>query len=68
MLCSNCVKLAILSTNKKCVRCQGIVYTNLNVLCEQCSTNEKTCSICLKKIVSQAERMKGRGCGCGSKK
>lgn len=68
MLCPNCTKLAFLQTNKKCMRCQGGVFTNLSVLCEFCSNTEKLCSVCLKKVISQAERNKGRGCGCGGKK
>jgi len=68
MLCPNCTKLAFLQTNKKCMRCQGAVFNNLSVLCEFCSNTEKLCAVCLKKVISQVERNKGRGCGCGGKK
>jgi len=50
------------------MRCQGAVFNNLSVLCEFCSNTEKLCAVCLKKVISQVERNKGRGCGCGGKK
>jgi len=68
MLCSNCLKLAFMSTNKKCVRCQGALFNNISVLCDNCSETHKQCSVCLKKIVSQEERNKNRGCGCSGRK
>lgn len=67
MLCPNCSKLAILHTNKSCVRCQGAVLTNVAVLCDFCSSGSKQCAVCLKKIVSEAERALKRGCNCGGK-
>jgi len=68
MLCPGCSKLALLNTNRTCISCHGAVYLNLCVLCESCSSTQRKCSICLKKIVSAAERNKGRGCGCGGRK
>jgi hypothetical protein len=67
MLCPNCMKLAMLHSNKICVRCQGQIINNISVLCETCSNKEKQCSVCLKKIIPQAIRNAGRGCGCGHK-
>jgi len=67
MLCSNCSKLATMVTHKKCVRCQGAVYININVLCDNCSNNEKQCAVCIKKIVTNIQRATTKGCGCGKK-
>lgn len=50
MYCLNCSKLVFLPLNKKCIKCQGIVKNNISVLCETCSSQEKICSSCLKKI------------------
>lgn len=68
MFCDSCNQLSILSANKICVKCKSIVYNNLSVLCDVCSTTNKQCSICLKKIVSAQERNKNRGCGCGKRR
>lgn len=67
MMCFNCSKLSFLNTKKTCIRCQGEVFNNLSVLCEHCSSSERQCSICLKKIISQTDRNKQRGCNCGRK-
>lgn len=67
MLCPNCVKLAFLHTNKSCIRCQGVVLNNVSVLCDFCSANSKQCSVCLKKVISEAERVAHKGCNCGKK-
>ncbi len=70
MLCPNCSKLAILHSTRQCVRCQGTVLNNISVLCESCSTNHKQCSVCLKKVISEAERAARaakQGCKCGGK-
>jgi len=68
MLCTNCIKLAFTNVNKNCVRCQGQVIINISVLCEFCSTTNKQCSVCLKKIISVEQRNSKKGCGCGGKK
>lgn len=67
MLCSNCVKLAFLKTNKVCISCQGAVFNSISVLCDFCSSTGKKCSVCLKKVISEAERIAKRGCNCGHK-
>lgn len=66
MLCSNCAKLARLYTKKFCMRCQGEVLINISVLCEFCSSTEKMCSVCLKKIVPPTSHV-NKGCNCGKK-
>jgi len=50
MLCPNCSKLSMTYTTKICVRCQGSINNNLSCICDNCSTSESVCSICLKKI------------------
>lgn len=65
MICSTCSKLAILHGKRKCNRCQSDVFVNLAILCEICSFNDKSCSICLKKI--QNAITSSAGCGCGKK-
>ena len=70
MLCTTCSKLAILYTNKKCIKCQSDVYQNISTLCETCSSREKICSACLRKIYKGLENPKYKhshaGCkGCG---
>lgn len=68
MLCSTCSKLAILYTNKTCIKCQGSVHQNICVLCESCSKTSKTCAACLKKVYSVFDHPKMSGCkGCGKK-
>jgi hypothetical protein len=64
MFCPGCSRLALLQAVKKCVRCQGAVNINLSVICDSCSTIAKQCAVCLKRIVTTAERNAGRGCGC----
>jgi hypothetical protein len=68
MICPNCLRLALLTANRKCMRCQGDVFNNLSVICDGCSDKDRQCSVCLKKIVPPANRNKSQGCGCGSKK
>lgn len=65
MLCYNCNSLSFLFTKKKCVKCQGEANTNLSVLCESCSSKNKVCAFCLKKI--EPIRNKSGKCNCGSK-
>jgi len=65
MMCSNCSKLAFLYTKKQCMRCQGVVVVNVAVICELCSTNDKICSVCLKKLTPL--QPKSGGCNCGKK-
>ncbi len=68
MFCANCSKLAILVTNKKCIRCNAIVLNNISVICESCSGFQKQCSVCLKKINGDLRKQGYRGCSrCGSK-
>jgi hypothetical protein len=50
MLCLECIKLAILQTTRICIRCQGTILNNLSCICDNCSNDQKVCSICLKKI------------------
>lgn len=64
MLCTNCVKLAFVQSNKSCIRCQGNVNNNISVLCDSCSSSDKKCSVCLKKIVPVGTGQR-RGCNCG---
>lgn len=66
MLCANCTKLNYLHTKKFCIRCHGDVLTNISVLCEFCSSTEKLCAVCLKKVISPAQRI-NRNCNCGGK-
>lgn len=66
MLCPNCSRLATQQTNKKCNRCQGAVYTNISVLCDQCSNSSQQCAVCLKKIIPLGSMAK-KGCNCGGK-
>lgn len=63
MFCTNCSKLAVLVTNKKCLRCGGIILNNISVICESCSSSNKQCSVCLKKISVELRKQGYRGCG-----
>lgn len=66
MFCNACNKLMVKYGDKKCLRCQGKITTNISVICDQCSNNDKQCSACLKKI--QLQPKKRAGCGtCGGK-
>lgn len=65
MLCSNCTKLLSVGGNKNCIRCQNTVYYNTHVLCDACSSNEKQCAICLKKVVDYKIN-RNKGCRCGA--
>ena len=65
MLCSSCSKLALPQANKTCVKCKSVIYNNISILCELCSTKTKQCSVCLKNIVLSN---RSSGCGCGGKK
>lgn len=65
MFCDNCLKLAAIFTNKKCIRCQGNVIKNISVICETCSNQAKQCSACLKKINNNAGKKYYYG-GCAS--
>ena len=68
MLCSNCAKLAMLATKRRCHKCGLWILNNLYVICEECSEKEQVCAICLKKISgSVTNQFKNRGCGrCGN--
>ena len=50
MFCQNCSKLAVLATERICVRCQGKITNNISCICDNCSKDQKVCSVCLKKI------------------
>lgn len=65
MFCSNCAKLAFIYTKKACLRCQGEVAINIAVICEKCSSINRICTVCSKKIVDPSVN-KG-GCNCGKK-
>lgn len=67
MICTNCLKLAYLKSNKACIRCQGNVLINIGILCEFCSNSEKKCAVCAKSIILNSERQLKKGCNCGSK-
>lgn len=64
MLCGHCNKLNFLNTEKICFRCKGEVYTNIAVICDNCSINSNICAVCLKKMNnSNVEKYKYSGCG-----
>ncbi len=65
MLCTSCSKLALLSVNKHCIKCQNVITNNLSILCDFCSSTEKQCAICLKKMQTASSRY--RGCNCSGK-
>lgn len=71
MFCNQCTKLAILNTNRICMRCQGAINNNLSCICDKCSLEQSLCSICLKKIdinVIQNKTPRRKGCkACGQK-
>jgi RecJ-like exonuclease len=50
MFCSNCSKLTYVQITKNCLRCNENVDNSISVICDECSTNEASCSSCLKKI------------------
>jgi hypothetical protein len=52
MYCAECSKLLVLTSKKKCTRCNSCVYKNISVICEQCSDKTKQCSACLKTLIS----------------
>ena len=64
MLCTNCSKLALIQSNKSCIRCQGNINNNISVLCDFCSASDQKCAICLKKIITPGIPGR-RGCNCG---
>lgn len=69
MLCTNCANLAVLNTHRICLRCNGMIYSNIAVICDNCSNSEKLCAICLKKIYNAANRVRTKSncSGCGGK-
>lgn len=68
MLCQSCLKLSFQYIDKKCVRCKGEVLVNLAILCENCSSQDKSCAVCLKKVDPSAKKvLSSGGCRCGSK-
>lgn len=72
MFCPSCSKLASMPAHKTCVKCQGIIANNISCICDQCSNDQKVCSVCLKKIdVTHSGQNKlrfGTGCkACGAR-
>lgn len=66
MICDRCLKLSNLFTKRNCKKCKAEIYSNIAVLCNNCSNIDKVCAICLKKIVNHNSL---RTCGkCGNKK
>jgi len=69
MLCPNCSKLAILNTERTCLRCKGKILNNLSCICDRCSTEQNMCSICLKRLTKPLDIKTRRGCkACGGGK
>ena len=70
-LCPSCSKLALLNTEKICLKCKGKIYNRLSCICDKCSEQEGVCSICLKKVNNTLSSKSGKifgGCGsCGKK-
>lgn len=62
MLCSNCSKLAVIFSSRKCKKCKSSINTNLEVICDSCSKKDNVCGICLKKINLNKNV---RSCNCG---
>ena len=50
MLCLNCKKLAIISKERYCLQCSKDTHYKQYVICEDCSTENNKCAICLKSI------------------
>lgn len=67
MLCSSCSTLSILHAQKNCFKCQSIIYSNLYIVCDNCSTKDQICNICLKKTTPIKNKNYFGGCRCGSK-
>lgn len=67
MFCDSCSKLAMFKIDKKCLKCSAIINNNLSVICENCSLNNKICSICLKKLNYGQKRHFGGCSSCGGK-
>jgi len=66
MLCNSCAKLALINANRICVRCKGAITNNLAVICDNCSSKEKLCAICLKKMHNDLSRRAPKSCkSCG---
>lgn len=68
MLCNHCSKLAIIHSQRICLRCKNMIYSNLAVVCDNCSKNENLCAICLKKLnnIATKQRVKSGCSGCGN--
>lgn len=67
MLCTTCSQLIIKNTNKKCGKCNGPVYQNISVLCDNCSISNKTCASCLKKMYTYINKNVPACPSCGKK-
>lgn len=66
MFCQACTKLAILFTNRTCVRCQGNITNNISCICDKCSNEQNICSCCLKKMINLNIKKPSGGCkSCG---
>lgn len=65
MICNNCINLLFKPKQKTCIKCSKQINIDLLKLCDQCSTSESLCSVCMKKILPKNYF---RGCkGCGRK-
>lgn len=71
MLCLNCIKLAFVeNANKTCMSCSGPCVYGQYAICEKCSIEQKSCSVCLKKIfqtISQVRVFSNTCSTCGKK-
>jgi len=69
MLCNTCTNLASLNAKRVCLRCKGTIYSNLAVICDNCSKNEKMCAVCLKKMYESVGKIRPKSncstCGGG---
>ncbi len=66
MLCSSCSTLLFNYNKHNCVKCNKIIEKNMFILCDDCSFQDQTCSVCLKKTNGHLSK-KNRGCRCQSK-
>ena len=67
MLCAACARLAQSHGQKTCLRCQATIYSTLTVLCEPCSSTNRMCAVCLKKMPDlKTVAIGNRKIGCNS--
>lgn len=65
MLCNNCSKLAFNKASRKCVKCNSLINNNIYALCDNCSSTDKMCSVCLKRLNNPVTTKYFKG-GCRS--